>query len=171
MPRTRPPYPPEFRAEAVELIRSGAKSIRGLSRDLGVSDQTLRTWLRQGDIDAGRRHDGLTTSEREELRRLRSENRTLRMERDLLRKRRSCSPRTAIGVGERLSGVCVHRRGEDLVPDRLHVSSARCVDGRLLRLAPTATLSARGRRCAPDQDDSPDSRRQPRHVWGAARPC
>jgi len=86
MPRSRPPYPPEFRAEAVELIRSGTKTIRGLSRDLGVSDQTLRNWLRQGDIDAGRRHDGLTTSEREELRRLRAENRTLRMERDLLRK-------------------------------------------------------------------------------------
>jgi transposase len=86
MPRTRPPYPPEFRAEAVELIRSGTKTIRGLSRDLGVSDQTLRNWLRQGDIDVGRRQDGLTTSEREELRRLRSENRTLRMERDLLRK-------------------------------------------------------------------------------------
>ena len=86
MPRTRPPYPPEFRAEAVELIRSGTKTIRGLSGDLGVSDQTLRNWLRQGDIDAGRRHDGLTTGEREELRRPRSENRTLRMERDLLRK-------------------------------------------------------------------------------------
>jgi transposase len=86
MRRTRPPYPPEFRAEAVELIRSGSKTIRGLSRDRGVSDQTLRNWLRQGDIDAGRRHDGLTSSEREELRRLRSENRTLRMERELLRK-------------------------------------------------------------------------------------
>src|ERR687886_528532 len=70
MPRTRPPYPPEFRAEAVELIRSGAKSIRGLSRDLGVSDQTVRNWLRQDDLDAGRRTDGLTTAEREELRRL-----------------------------------------------------------------------------------------------------
>ena len=86
MPKTRPPYPPEFRAEAVELIRSGAKTIRGLSRDVGVSDQTLRNWLKQSDIDAGRRHDGLTTSEREELRRLRAENRTLRMERDLLKK-------------------------------------------------------------------------------------
>ena len=86
MPRTRPPYPPEFRAEAVELIRSGAKTIRGLSRDLGVSDQTLRNWLRQGDIDAGRRHDGLGTAERDEVRRLRAENRTLRMERDLLKK-------------------------------------------------------------------------------------
>jgi transposase len=86
MPRTRPPYAPEFRAEAVELIRSGAKTIRGLSRDLGVSDQTLRNWLRQGAIDAGRRRDGLTTAEHDELRRLRAENRTLRMERDLLKK-------------------------------------------------------------------------------------
>ena len=86
MPRTRPPYPPEFRAEAVELVRSGTKSIRELSHDLGVTDQTLRNWVRQTDIDAGRRHDGVTTSEREELRRLRSENRTLRMERDLLKK-------------------------------------------------------------------------------------
>ena len=86
MPRTRPPYPPEFRVEAVELIRSGTKSIRELSRDLGVTDQTLRNWVRQTDIDAGRRHDDVTTSEREELRRLRSENRTLRMERDLLKK-------------------------------------------------------------------------------------
>ena len=86
MPRTRPPYPPEFRAEAVELIRSGTKRLAELSRDLGVADQTLRNWVRQTDLDSGRRHDGLTTHEREELRRLRSENRTLRMERDLLRK-------------------------------------------------------------------------------------
>ena len=86
MPRTRPPYPPEFRAEAVELIRSGTKSFRELSRDLGVTDQTLRNWVRQADLDAGRHHDGLTSSDRDELRRLRSENRTLRMERDLLKK-------------------------------------------------------------------------------------
>jgi transposase len=86
MPRTRPAYTPEFRAEAVELIRSGAKSLAELSRDLGIADQTLRNWVRQADLDAGRRRDGLTTNERDELRRLRSENRTLRMERDLLRK-------------------------------------------------------------------------------------
>jgi transposase len=66
MPRTRPPYPPEFRAEAVELIRSGTKSFRELSRDLGVTDQTLRNWVRQADVDAGRRNDGLTTPDREE---------------------------------------------------------------------------------------------------------
>src|ERR1044071_8357085 len=74
MPRSRPPYPPEFRAEAVELVRSGSKSFSQLSRDLGVSDQTLRNWVRQVDIDTGRRHDGVTTTEREELRRLRSES-------------------------------------------------------------------------------------------------
>jgi transposase len=134
MPRTRPPHPPEFRAEAVELIRSGAKTIRGLSRDLGVSDQTLRNWLRQGDIDAGRRHDGLTTAERDELRRLRAENRKLRMERDLLKKRRSSSPAT-IGVGERGLGVRVHRCGEDLIPDRLHVRPHPRVDGGPCELA------------------------------------
>ena len=131
MPRTRPPYAPEFRAEAVELIRSGTKSIRELSRDLGISDQTLRNWLRQADIDAGRRHDGLTTGEREQLRRLRAEHRTLRMERDLLKKPRSTSPGTAIGVGEPDPGVRVHRRGGDLVPDRLHVPTL----GRVVPLA------------------------------------
>jgi transposase len=86
MPRSRPPYPPEFRVEAVELIRSGSKTYSQLSRDVGVSDQTLRNWVRQADLDAGRRHDGLTSGEREELRRLRAENRTLRMERELLKK-------------------------------------------------------------------------------------
>ena len=85
MPRTRPPYPPEFRAEAVALIRSGAKSLAELSRDLGIADQTLRHWVRQADLDAGHRHDGLTTGEREELTRLRRENRSLRQERDILR--------------------------------------------------------------------------------------
>ncbi len=86
MPRTRPPYPPEFRAEAVRLIRSSGKLIREVAEDLGVSEQTLRNWVRQGDIDDGRRSDGLTSSEQEELRRLRRENRLLRQEREILKK-------------------------------------------------------------------------------------
>ena len=86
MPRTHPAYPPEFRSETVKLLRSGAKSLAELSRDLGVSDQTLRNWLRQADLDEGHRHDGLTTSEREELARLRRENRILRQEREILKK-------------------------------------------------------------------------------------
>ena len=86
MPRTRPPYPPEFRAEAVRLIRSSGKPLSRISKDLGVSEQSLRVWIKQADLDEGRRDDGLTTSELEELRRLRRENRVLREEREILKK-------------------------------------------------------------------------------------
>jgi transposase len=83
MPRTRPPYPPEFRRQAVALVRSGTP-IKQAAADLGVSEQTLRNWVRQGDIDAGRA-EGLTSDEREELRRLRRENRRLQQEREILK--------------------------------------------------------------------------------------
>jgi transposase len=63
VPRTRPPYPPEFRAEAVRLVRESGKLIREVADDLGVSEQTLRNRVRQGDLDDGRGHDGLTSSE------------------------------------------------------------------------------------------------------------
>ncbi len=85
MPRTRPPYPPEFRAEAVKLVRFSQKPISEVARDLGVSSESLRNWLKQERIDTGERN-GLTTDEREELRRLRKENRVLREEREILRK-------------------------------------------------------------------------------------
>ena len=84
MPRTRPPYPPEFRRQAVELVRSGTP-IKQAAADLGVSEQTLRSWRRQDDVDAGRA-EGLTSVEREELRRLRRENRRLQQEREILKK-------------------------------------------------------------------------------------
>jgi transposase len=85
MPRTRPPYPEEFRREAVGLIRSGQRSLAEASRSLGVSQQTLRNWLKQADVDEGRA-EGLSGEEREELRRLRRENRVLREEREILKK-------------------------------------------------------------------------------------
>ena len=84
MPRTRPAYPPEFRREAVELVRSSGRSIPQIADELGVSPQSLRNWVRQGDVDAGRA-EGLTTDEREELRRLRRENRRLTQEREILK--------------------------------------------------------------------------------------
>jgi transposase len=86
MGKTRPPYPPEFRTEAVRLVRQSGKSIPGIARDLGVADQSLRNWVRQADLDTGVRSDGLTTEEREELRRLRRENRILQEEREILKK-------------------------------------------------------------------------------------
>jgi len=83
--RTHAPYPPEFRAEAIRLMRSGSCSMSQISKDLGVSTYTLRNWLRQNEVDAGER-EGLTSEEREELKCLRRENRVLREEREILRK-------------------------------------------------------------------------------------
>jgi transposase len=85
MPRTRPPFPPEFRREAVELMRVTEKPLAALAKDLGVSEQTLRSWRRQGQVDQGER-EGVTSDQLEELRRLRRENRTLQMEREVLKK-------------------------------------------------------------------------------------
>jgi transposase len=83
MPRTRPPYPPEFRREAVQMVRAGTP-LKQVASELGVSEQTLRNWRRQQDVDAGRA-EGLTSDEREELRRLRRENRRLSQEREILK--------------------------------------------------------------------------------------
>ena len=70
MPRTHATYLADFRSEAVRLVRSGTP-VSTVAKDLGVNEQTLRNWVRQHDIDKGRRNDGLTTEEREELFRLR----------------------------------------------------------------------------------------------------
>jgi len=78
-------YPAEFRHRAVELARLREKPVKQLASDLGISDQTLRNWMRQADIDAGRR-DGLTTEERAELVRLRRANRVLEMENEILKR-------------------------------------------------------------------------------------
>ena len=78
-------YPPEFRAEAVRLYRDTDKTLRQVSSDLGISVESLRKWVRQAEIDGGRR-GGLTTEEREELRRLKREVKVLREEREILKK-------------------------------------------------------------------------------------
>jgi transposase len=85
MPNPKPPYPPEFRAEAVRLARQPGHSVRGLAKDLGISNETLRLWIRQTAVDHGEA-PGLSTDERAELVRLRRENRTLRIEREILKK-------------------------------------------------------------------------------------
>ena len=84
MPRTRPPYPEEFRREAVELVRGG-RSLADVAKSLGVSQQTLRTWSKNVEVEAGRR-EGLTAEDKEELKQLRRRVRVLEQEREILKK-------------------------------------------------------------------------------------
>ena len=85
MPRTRPPYDEEFRREAVRLLASGERSLAVLSRELGVSQQTMRNWRKQAGVEAGK-VEGVTRDEREELRRVKRELRVVTEEREILKK-------------------------------------------------------------------------------------
>jgi transposase len=85
MPKSRPPYPPELRRRLIELVRAG-RNPEDLAREFEPSAQAIRNWVAQADRDRGQRHDGLTSSEKEELARLRRENRSLREERAILAK-------------------------------------------------------------------------------------
>jgi transposase len=84
MPKSHPPYSAEFRAEAIRLVRTSGQTKTAIAQELGVSLEALRDWLRQAELDAGERHDGLTSEELAELRRLRRENKILREEREIL---------------------------------------------------------------------------------------
>jgi len=85
VPGPTPHYPPEFKKEAVGLYRSSNRSIPKIAEELGIAGESLRRWIRQHEIDEGERK-GLTTDEREELSKLRREVRTLKQERDFLKK-------------------------------------------------------------------------------------
>jgi len=90
VPRTTPPFPPEFRRETIRLVRTSdeERPIPKVAQKLGVTAETLRTWVKQDEIDTGQR-EGLTTEEREELRRLSRVVSVLRQEKEILRK---CPP-------------------------------------------------------------------------------
>ena len=85
MPKSHPPYSPEFRPRIVELVRKG-RTPEELARQFEPSAQAIRNWVKQAALDVGERPDGLTTEERDELRRLRREVRQLREERAILSK-------------------------------------------------------------------------------------
>ncbi len=85
MPPTRPPYPPQFKEEAIRLMLSSEKPLTRISRELDVSEQTLRNWRKQREIDQGDR-EGLSTDEQEELGRLRRKVKVLEQEKEILRK-------------------------------------------------------------------------------------
>jgi transposase len=102
MPRFKPPYPSEFRSKLVELARSG-RTLSSLAKEFGVTDVTFRSWIRQADLDTGRRTDGLTTEEKQELARLRKENARLREERDILEKAAAWFAQEAVGTRKKRS--------------------------------------------------------------------
>ena len=85
MPKSKPPYAPEFRNQMIEMVRAG-RSPEELAKEFEPSSQTIRNWVTQADRDEGRRMDGLTTTEREELRKLRREVRQLKVEREIIKK-------------------------------------------------------------------------------------
>ena len=85
MPKSHKPYPPEFKQRLIDLVRAG-RNPEELAEKFEPTAQSIRNWVAQADRDDGHRQDGLTTEEREELRRLRREVKTLREERDILKK-------------------------------------------------------------------------------------
>ena len=85
MPKSRPPYPAEFRNKIVDLARAG-RPIPEIAEQFEPSGQTIRNWIAQADRDNGKRSDGLTSVERDELGRLRRENWQLKLEREILAK-------------------------------------------------------------------------------------
>ena len=100
MPRGRRPYPLEFRQRIVELVRAG-RSPTELAREFEPSAESINAWVKQANRDEGRREDGLTTQEREEMRRLRRENRQLRLEREILAKATAWFAREAGSIPSR----------------------------------------------------------------------
>ena len=85
--RKRRSFTPEYKAEIVDLIRSSGKSAGQVAEEMDLTETAVREWLKQAKVDAGEGPAGaLTTAEREELTKLRRENKTLRLEREILKK-------------------------------------------------------------------------------------
>ncbi len=85
-PRPRRSFTSEFKAEIVELCKRGDRSVGQVARDFDLTETAVREWVRQAELDAGERQDGLTSLEREELARLRRENRRLQEDVDILKR-------------------------------------------------------------------------------------
>ena len=159
------PYSAEFRAEAIRLVRTSGKSKTAIAQDLGISLEALRAWLRQAELDAGERHDGLTSEEVAELRRLRREVKILREEREILVKAAAF-----FSLGRPTHSheeVRVRRAIEGRLSGDPPVPCARCLPERLLGVAATRALTAR---CSPTPScSSRSSRFTPRVAPPTAR--
>jgi len=103
MPRSRPAYPLKFRQKLIELVHAG-RSPEALAKEFEPTAQTIRNWVERADANGGRRHDILTSLKREELGRLRKENRKLRVEREILLKATAWFSREADTTPKKSSG-------------------------------------------------------------------
>jgi transposase len=151
------PYPPEFRAEAIRRARTRGQSPAQIAQDLGMTSATLRWWLKQADLDAGKRQDGLTSDEQEELRRLRRLRRAVRIVREaraIRRQAAACFAREHDAIRSRSTRVW--RASRPVIPS---VACAGCWGSpradagrgggasRLLAAAPTPNAPAPSPRC------------------------
>ena len=143
MPKTHPPYPAEYRRRLVEQVRAG-RSLKQLAREFEPSVESIRQWVKQAQLDIGERSDGLTSSEREELTRLRRENRVLREEREIYQKPRPGSPRRPAQCRH---GVPIRECESGHARDCHDVPGVWGLHQRLLCVADTAALGAGAHRC------------------------
>ena len=131
MARKNAPYTPEFRRQMIELVRSG-RSPESLAKEFEPTAQAIRNWVAQAERDAGRRDDGVTTAERDEISRLRREVKQLKLERDILSKAAAWFARESESIPRR--GLVRMRRQVTLV---YRICRNRCVHlGKRQRLLP-----------------------------------
>ena len=102
MPKPKPPYPDEYRLKIIGLARSG-RTHESLTREFGVTSTTIRNWLRQADLDEGRRKDGLSSDEKQELTKLRREVSRLKEEQEILKKAAAWFAQEAVGTRKKRS--------------------------------------------------------------------
>jgi transposase len=149
-PKTSKRYTREFRRELVALHRAG-RSIPELSREFGPTPWTIALWVKQADRDSGRGDGGLTTNEREELARLRRENKRLKMEREILAK-----AATTWAQGFSTSQAKRHRAtmlsSSELRPQNVNIE--------VILIKRHSVLGA------PADDSGFDDRRQPNRIYG-----
>ena len=103
MPRSRPAYPPEFRQKLIQLVHTG-RSPEELAKEFEPTAQTIRNWVAQADANGGKRHDVLTSTEREELVKLRRELKQVKLEREILAKATAWFARGAATNPKKSSG-------------------------------------------------------------------
>jgi transposase len=159
--RPRRQFTEEFKASAVRLVLDEGKTVGAAARDLDLTETALREWVRRAQADRTKGRTGLTTAERDELARLRKENRELRTGRDILKKARPSSRSTR-------RKARLDCRGEGRVQHRRLLSGLAGVAERFLRLAAASGIGAGPSRPLPAGPDSRVPRRQSAALWPAA---